>query len=204
MPTLITGLFFGFSYVAPIGAQNSYVINSALRIKKSKILFFLAWLLFFDIALATACFYGIGLFIQDFPIIRTFLQVGGGIYILKLAKDLFFQKESSVNSSENQVPLTFTSIFVSLFVLTWMNPQAILDGIIVIGANKTILEKSQYINFLTGIAIASTTWFVTLFAVFYFFSKKIDTKKISLINKVCGIGMAYFGLKLLWSTLNNA
>ena len=40
MNAVIQGFILGISYVAPIGAQNSYVINSATRIENRKIPFF--------------------------------------------------------------------------------------------------------------------------------------------------------------------
>ena len=50
----------GLAYVAPIGAQNLFVIQSAIGQKRSRAFLTALIVVFFDVTLALACFFGIG------------------------------------------------------------------------------------------------------------------------------------------------
>ena len=50
----------GLAYLAPIGAQNLFVINTALTAPLGIALVTAGIVAFFDISLALACFFGIG------------------------------------------------------------------------------------------------------------------------------------------------
>ena len=60
------GLTMGLAYVAPIGMQNLFVINSALTRTRRNALITAVIVIFFDIVLSLACFFGIGAFIVAF------------------------------------------------------------------------------------------------------------------------------------------
>ena len=60
MKYFIQGLLLGISYVAPIGMQNLYVINSAMSNKKTDAYKIAFITIFFDISLAITCFWGTG------------------------------------------------------------------------------------------------------------------------------------------------
>ena len=61
---LIQGFLLGMSYVAPIGMQNLYVINSALSNKFRRAITVCVITIFFDITLALVCFFGIGMIFE--------------------------------------------------------------------------------------------------------------------------------------------
>ena len=52
------GLTMGLAYVAPIGMQNLFVINSALTRTRRNALITAVIVIFFDIVLSLACFFG--------------------------------------------------------------------------------------------------------------------------------------------------
>ena len=60
MKYLLQGFTMGLAYVAPIGLQNLFVINTALTQKRSRAFITAFIVIFFDITLALACFFGIG------------------------------------------------------------------------------------------------------------------------------------------------
>lgn len=65
---LLQGFMLGIAYVAPIGMQNLYVINTA--ISKSRLRAYQVALIttFFDISLALACFFGMGALMERYLI----------------------------------------------------------------------------------------------------------------------------------------
>ena len=66
MPTYLQGLTIGLAYVAPIGMQNLFVINSALTQPRRRALLTALIVIAFDISLAQACFFGIGALVERF------------------------------------------------------------------------------------------------------------------------------------------
>ena len=66
MSYLFQGLTMGLAYVAPIGLQNLFVINSALTHTRRRALLTALIVIFFDVTLALACFFGIGAIMQRY------------------------------------------------------------------------------------------------------------------------------------------
>ena len=60
MNIYLQGLTMGLAYVAPIGLQNLFVINSALTQKRSRVYITALIVIFWDISLGVACFLGAG------------------------------------------------------------------------------------------------------------------------------------------------
>ena len=56
MNIYLQGLTMGLAYVAPIGLQNLFVINSALTQKRSRVYLTALIVIFWDISLGVACF----------------------------------------------------------------------------------------------------------------------------------------------------
>lgn len=57
MNIYLQGLTMGLAYVAPIGLQNLFVINTALTQKRSRVYLTALIIIFFDITLGLACFW---------------------------------------------------------------------------------------------------------------------------------------------------
>ena len=70
MDFYLQGLALGLAYVAPIGMQNLFVINSALTQTRWRALLTALIVIFFDITLAMACFFGIGLIMQKYAAVK--------------------------------------------------------------------------------------------------------------------------------------
>ena len=68
----------GLAYVAPIGMQNLFVINSALTRTRRNALITAVIVIFFDIVLSLACFFGIGALMQAHPWLQTVVLGLGG------------------------------------------------------------------------------------------------------------------------------
>ena len=66
MKYFLQGLTMGLAYVAPIGLQNLFVINSALTHTRKRALLTALIVIFFDVTLALACFFGVGAVMQRY------------------------------------------------------------------------------------------------------------------------------------------
>lgn len=60
MNIYLQGLTMGLAYVAPIGLQNLFVINSALTQKRSRVYLTALIVIFWDISLGVCCFWARG------------------------------------------------------------------------------------------------------------------------------------------------
>jgi len=61
----LQGVLLGLAYLAPIGMQNLYVINTAAQGDRRRTAVVVASTIFFDISLALACFFGVGVLIES-------------------------------------------------------------------------------------------------------------------------------------------
>ena len=60
MSFFLQGLTLGLAYIAPIGMQNMFIINSALNNTRRRAFLTALIVLFFDVTLSLSCFFGIG------------------------------------------------------------------------------------------------------------------------------------------------
>ena len=84
-------------------------------------------------------------------------------------------------------------------VVTWFNPQAIIDGTMMLGAFRASLPAGGDLPFICGFGSASVIWFLTLSTIVSLLGSKFNEKVLNIINKVCGAVIIFYGLKLLYS-----
>lgn len=111
----------GLAYLAPIGAQNLFVINTALTAPLGIALVTAGIVAFFDISLALACFWGIGLVIEHSLLLQKALLGGGGLILIYLAWQLLHAQVQTDTSAYSQPTLWQTATLA--FTVTWFNPQ---------------------------------------------------------------------------------
>ena len=70
MAIYLRGLMMGLAYVAPIGTQNLFVINTAVTQPKKKAFLTALIITFFDISLSLACFFGVDALMEMLPWLR--------------------------------------------------------------------------------------------------------------------------------------
>ena len=124
----------GLAYLAPIGAQNLFVINTALTAPLGIALVTAGIVAFFDISLALACFWGIGLVIEHSLLLQKALLGGGGLILIYLAWQLLHAQVQTDTSAYSQPTLWQTATLA--FTVTWFNPQAVIDGTLMLDAGQ--------------------------------------------------------------------
>ena len=194
MVYFLQGLTMGLAYVAPIGLQNLFVINTALTQPKLRVYLTAFIIIFFDITLALACFFGIGKLVESSKLFEMAILLIGSIIVIWIGIGLLRSKNSMDTSTNVNVPIL--KVITTACVVTWFNPQAIIDGSMMLGAFKATLPAGQDINFILGVASASCTWFLGISTVISLFSTKFTDKVLKTINVVCGIVIIFYGIKL--------
>ncbi len=193
------GLTMGLAYVAPIGLQNLFVINTALTQKRSRVYLTALIVIFFDISLGLACFLGVGALMQALPWLQKVILGIGSLIVIWIGIGLLRSKASMEGGRDVNVPIW--KVISSACVVTWFNPQAIIDGTMMLGAFRASLPAGSDVFFICGFASASVLWFLGISTVISLFSARFTNKVLNIINKVCGAVIIFYGGKLAWSFL---
>lgn len=197
MNIFLQGLTMGLAYVAPIGMQNLFVINSALTNKRKRALLTALIVIFFDITLSLACFFGIGTIMQKFKWLQMVILCVGSLIVIYIGISLLRAKTQDLEKDHPTMSIKKT--ISSACVVTWFNPQAIIDGTMMLGAFHVTLAAGQETPFITGVACASFSWFIGLTFLISLISSKFNAKVMRWINIVCGVIIIGYGLKLFVS-----
>ena len=220
----IQGLTLGLAYVAPIGMQNLFVINSALTKTRRRALLTALIVIMFDVSLSLSCFFGIGTLMQRYDWLRLMVLAVGGVVVIGIGGGLLRQRVedasddgaravgshadsashtagagSSVSHAGAGVSdrMALGKTISTACVVTWFNPQAIIDGTLMLGAFSATLTASQSTPFITGVETASIAWFVGVTLLVSAFRNRFSPKVIGVLNKVCGAVIVAYGVKLL-------
>lgn len=192
--TFLNGLVVGFVYLMPIGTQNLFVINSALS-RTRRMAFLTAGItVFFDVSLAIACFFGIGALMEALPVLKGFVLGFGVLALLYIGFSLIRSQETKISEEKMSAPVL--KIIGSAFVVTWLNPQAIIDGSLLLGSFRATLSFNMGLMFLLGVVCASFTWFNSLTLVLSIFKKRITGRIFRWVNIICGVIIIAYSIKL--------
>lgn len=197
MPVYLQGLSMGLAYVAPIGMQNLFVINAALTQPRRRLIPIMLIIVFFDVSLSLACFFGIGALMEALPWLRRIVLAAGSVVVIWIGAGLLRARpklDAGVDTGASLWRLAGTA-----FVVTWINPQAIIDGTLLIGAFRASLPAGSAAAFILGFTSASVLWFSALSVLVSLLRERFGEKLLNIINKICGAVIIFYGVKLLYS-----
>ena len=197
MPVYLQGLSMGLAYVAPIGMQNLFVINAALTQPRRRLIPIMLIIVFFDVSLSLACFFGIGALMEALPWLRRIVLAAGSVVVIWIGAGLLRARpklDAGVDTGASLWRLAGTA-----FVVTWINPQAIIDGTLLIGAFRASLPAGSAAAFILGFTSASVLWFSALSVIVSLLRERFGEKLLNIINKICCAVIIFYGVKLLYS-----
>ena len=197
MDIYLQGLTMGLAYVAPIGLQNLFVINTALTQNRKRVYATALIVIFFDVTLGLACFFGIGAIMSASPILEMIILLVGSLIVIWIGIGLMRAKDTLDTSTNVNIPIA--KVATTACVVTWFNPQALIDGSMMLGAFKATLPAGMDFFVVGGFASASVMWFLGISTIISLFSAKITDRTLRIINLVCGAVIIFYGLKLFWS-----
>lgn len=191
---VLQGFMVGLAYVAPIGMQNAYVIQSATMLKRREAVLVALITIFFDVTLALACFFGVGLLLEAVSWLRLALLGLGSMAVAYIGMGLLLSKHEGMKATA--LKTNWMAIITMCFTVTWLNPQAIIDGTMLLSGFRASLEASVGYFFIGGVALASITWFLSLTLLVGQFSHKMTAQVLTWINRICGMVILGFAVKL--------
>ena len=114
MAIYLRGLMMGLAYVAPIGTQNLFVINTAVTQPRKKAFATAAIVAFFDISLSLACFFGVGALMEALPWLRKGVLAIGSLIIIWMGIGLIRSKSGLAGDADTGISLLKTAAMASL------------------------------------------------------------------------------------------
>ena len=192
----LRGILIGFAFVAPIGMQNIYMFNNALSNKMSKALLynFLVW--FCDALFSFAAFYGIGALISANEIVKIIVMLVGGALTSYIGFNIIRSAKQTAIGSDSKKQ-TLKQALMTALIVSWGNPQAMIDGTMMLGASRATLTFEQSILFITGVVTARFIWDHGITIGFNLLRDKLPKKFLLAINLISGIIVAVYGLYLI-------
>ena len=148
-------------------------------------------------SLSLACFFGIGALMERVPLLQQIILLVGSLIVLWIGFSLVRSRETSL-STEARTSASWLKTAGQICVVTWFNPQAILDGTMLLGASRATLAAGQTLPFVLGFTSASWLWFLGLTLALSFLHGKLSDKVLLWINRVCGAVILFYGARLLW------
>lgn len=189
----------GLAYVAPIGMQNLFIINTALTQKRSRIYLTALIVIFFDVTLALACFFGVGAIMEQSPWLEMAVLLIGSIIVIYMGIGIL-RTQSSLDASTD-VNVNILKVITTACVVTWFNPQALIDGSMMLGAFKATLSGDEGSRFILGVAFGSTLWFLGISTLIPIIRDRFNDRVLRVINVVCGSVIIVYGIKLAYHFL---
>lgn len=163
------GLLIGLAFVAPIGMQNIYVFNNGLSYKLSRALLYTFFVWFFDALFCFAAFYGIGALINKNHLIKVIIMILGGAL----------------------------TVYIGYGIIRSANPQALIDGTMMLGASRGTLTTAESIFFIIGVITSSFIWDMGMASAFNILRHRMPGKVLTVINLVSGIIVFGYGIFLI-------
>ena len=157
----VAGLLTGLSLIVAIGAQNTFVLQQALR-REHRLPVMLICALS-DALLIVAGIAGLGALILSNPTLLAITRYGGAAFLLTYAA---LAARRAINGGEMRVDENGgTSRLVAVATclgLTFLNPHVYLDTVILLGTLANQQGEDGRWQFGAGAALASLIWFTAL------------------------------------------
>ena len=198
----VKGLMLGFAYVAPIGVQNLFAVNTSLTQTKKRAYITAFVIMFFDITLSIACFLGAGAVMSASKWLELIIMGIGSLVVIYIGYSIIKSEANMDGNTDVDIPLA--KVITTACVVTWFNPQALIDGTMLLGASKAAIPQAYGYVFILGVCVASASWWSGLTTIITLFKAKITSKIFRVINIVCGAFILFYGANLLWDFIKLA
>ncbi len=158
----LQGFVLTAGLIIAIGAQNAFVLSNAVRGNRPLLIAGLCAggdLLLIGLGLA-----GVGTLVASHPELMRYAALGGALFLAVYGA---FALRSALRGSdglqtEKTVPLTRGALILATLAVTFLNPHAYLDTVILIGSIGGQFPLDQRLIFGAGAVTASIVWFFTL------------------------------------------
>ena len=156
------GLGLGASMIIPLGAQNSFVLNQA--IKRNYHYIAAAICIFLDIVLMSLGIFGGGQLLASSGLAYDLLTWAGILFLLSYGFMSFKMALVPNNNDEklNQDNKSLKVVIFTTLAVTLLNPHVYIDAVVILGGVGGQFIGDDKTTFALGIMLASILWFSAL------------------------------------------
>lgn len=159
--TATTGLLFGLSLIAAIGAQNAFLLKQGIARQHVGVV--VAICTISDVILITAGIAGIGYVVQAAPMIIEVVKWFGVAFLawygISALRRALGRTAPTVDSG---VATTQKSAVLTCLAMTWLNPHVYLDSVLLLGSIAATHGQDGKWMFGIGAIAASVIWFAAV------------------------------------------
>jgi L-lysine exporter family protein LysE/ArgO len=174
----VQGIGLGASMIIPIGAQNSFVLNQA--IKRNYHLIAAGICVVCDALLMTLGVFGGGTLFASNGLMFTLITWGGILFLagygLLSFKAVLYPKTSADKTTNEHKSLKM--VIITTLAVTLLNPHVYLDTVVILGSVSSQFVGNEKIAFTMGMVLASILWFVSLSLGAAKLSKQLSRTKV--------------------------
>jgi L-lysine exporter family protein LysE/ArgO len=157
------GFTLGLSMIIPIGAQNAMILNQGIN--RNHHMMAAGLCAFYDIVLIAVGIMGGSFILNSNDILFTLLTWGGILFLIGYGASSYqsaLSPEKTNSDPSNTTHKSLKVVIVTSLVVTFLNPHAYIDTMMVIGSVGGQFEGMNKIYFMVGTMAASIVWFFTL------------------------------------------
>lgn len=200
MSALLSGMLLGFAFIAPIGMQNLYVFNNAVNNTLQRAMLYVLFVWLADSSFSIVAYFGMGAIINSNDLLKLIVMILGGALVIYIGWTILRSaNQVSLDASGNK--LSMGKAFATAFIVTWVNPQALVDGSLMLGATRAKLPDADVWPFIIGVLIATALWFTIVTVVVNRLKNRLSKRAFVIVNVVSGLIMLGYGLYFLYGAV---
>jgi L-lysine exporter family protein LysE/ArgO len=161
-----SGFALGLALITPIGAQNAYVLRTAVRSSRAAIAVVLALVISIDVALIGLGALGAGAFLDGRDWLRVLLLLGGIALLAPLGiRTLREGLRGGVDYGDlldADAAASPRAVIGPALALSLLNPHVYLDTVAILGSAIAATAADDRTWFTAGAMVASGVWFLFL------------------------------------------
>ena len=161
--TFAAGFLASAGLIIAIGSQNAFVLRQGLM--QRHVPHVIAACALGDIVLILFGVAGIGALVAQWPGLMEVMRYGGAAFLTVygvMAAKRAWQGKGNAMDAENADKQTVQRVLLTCLPLTFLNPHAYLDTLVLLGSLSTQYPDAGRWVFAAGACLASITWFMAL------------------------------------------
>jgi L-lysine exporter family protein LysE/ArgO len=195
----LKGMLISIALVSSIGMQNLFVFNNALGNRLPKAMLYALFVWVADLVLTVAAFLGLGTLISANDTIRLIVMFIGGLIVIWIGIGTI--RSANASSLGGAQASTVKQALTGAIVVTFANPQAIIDTGLMLGAMRGSLPAGEVAPFLLGVLSATALWFFGISLVLSLLRSRLPKKLMLWVNIISGVIVTGYGLSLLYQVV---
>ena len=199
---IVTAIGLGLAYAAAPGAVNTEAIRRGVTWGARSTLLVETGSLIGDSLWAVLALTGVTL-LTRYLVVQVLLGIAGGFFLLRLAWLALSEAFARQHASQSNVATTRGN-FATGVVFGLANPIGLAFWS---GLGSSVVASGvtgwQFAFFFAGFFLGAVFWCVVISAVMRWGRRWIHPALFRWINALCGLALGYFGVRVLWMTVQD-